>query len=288
MINISGYVTDVDEDLSDLSQPLTVNSCGHYQLVKMEKYRTVRTGGRKDYQLLYFANGAGDFLIEGKRRRIPAHTAVLYYPGETQDYAYALQDRPEIYWLHFSGAAADRYLDALRLASGERHVFAVGAQEEYAGLFQKIIQELQLKRHGFFAMANLYGEELLTLMARYLYENERSREGLAPRAKEVEEAIHFFHHAYNTPVNIGEYAVNCGITPGWFIRIFKRQTGATPQQYLTKIRLTKAKELLSTSSLPIGEIAAVCGYQDCLYFSKLFRKHEGCTPSEFRENSAML
>ena len=70
----------------------------------------------------------------------------------------------------------------------------------------------------------------------------------------------------------------------WFIRSFKARTGMTPQRYLTSIRLGQARELLRSSTLNIGEIAAVCGYETALYFSRIFRKYTGVSPKAFRES----
>ena len=56
----------------------------------------------------------------------------------------------------------------------------------------------------------------------------------------------------------------------------------TPQRYLTDIRLNQAKELLISSSLNVGEIAAIVGYENALYFSRVFRKYAGLSPSAYR------
>ena len=69
----------------------------------------------------------------------------------------------------------------------------------------------------------------------------------------------------------------------WFIRSFKRYTGVTPLQYITTIRINKAKELLKDSGYSIQEIGSLVGYDNQLYFSRMFKKQTGCSPSQYRE-----
>ena len=64
---------------------------------------------------------------------------------------------------------------------------------------------------------------------------------------------------------------------------FKQETGGNFIEYLTEVRLRNARELLKDSGLSIKEICAESGYSDPNYFSRIFKKYEGVTPSEFRE-----
>ena len=63
---------------------------------------------------------------------------------------------------------------------------------------------------------------------------------------------------------------------------FKSLTGKTPRQYITEKRLEKAKEMLLSTDVSIAQTATLCGFDDPLYFSKVFRKHSGFSPSEFK------
>ena len=70
-----------------------------------------------------------------------------------------------------------------------------------------------------------------------------------------------------------------------FSAVFGQQMGMTFTEYLTTLRMSKAKELLSATAMRSSEIAQAVGYNDPHYFSYLFRKHTGMTPSDFRRQS---
>lgn len=69
-----------------------------------------------------------------------------------------------------------------------------------------------------------------------------------------------------------------------FIRVFKRETGETPNAYITKRKMENAELQLVTTDHPIKRIADSLGYEDYSYFNRLFKKHSNCTPQQYRES----
>lgn len=67
-------------------------------------------------------------------------------------------------------------------------------------------------------------------------------------------------------------------------KLFKKEMGVTPLEYMTRLRMKKAETMLSamwTRDYSVAEIAELCGYEDALYFSRVFKKHYGCSPTAF-------
>jgi len=81
-------------------------------------------------------------------------------------------------------------------------------------------------------------------------------------------------------------AARLGISGEHLSRLFKKNMGLTFGEYLTRFRLRKAVELLSDPAVRVGEVADLSGYRDARYFSTLFRKYTGMTPSEFRHRKS--
>ena len=125
-----------------------VGSCGTYRLKTRPKLPTYRQKGRRDYQILYVANGKTHFWFDGKEEIVSAGHMVLYKPEEIQKCVYYLEDNPEVFWIHFTGRDVKNIL-AYHGISLDEHVFYSGVLPEYKALFRKIIQELQMCRYGY-------------------------------------------------------------------------------------------------------------------------------------------
>lgn len=87
---------------------------------------------------------------------------------------------------------------------------------------------------------------------------------------------------YGKEINLQELAKSFDLSVRTFNRRFKAATGLSPLNYLQKIRLENAKDLLKTTNLSIGEVMFKIGYHDTAYFHALFKKHHGTTPGQYR------
>lgn len=104
--------------------------------------------------------------------------------------------------------------------------------------------------------------------------------------KVIEEAKNFIRKKFMSPdLSLNLVASNINVSPNHFSTIFKNGTGEAFIDYLTKLRINKAKEYLNSSPMKTYEIAESVGYSDSHYFSYIFKKITGLTPSEYRKNS---
>lgn len=92
-------------------------------------------------------------------------------------------------------------------------------------------------------------------------------------------------HYDDENISLNLAAANVNLSPNHFSSIFSQEMGQTFIEYLTHVRMEKAKELLRTSSMKTAEIAFAVGYKDPHYFSYLFKKTQECTPKEFRSRA---
>lgn len=95
-------------------------------------------------------------------------------------------------------------------------------------------------------------------------------------------ALAYMEGHFAEPLSVTQLATLAHYSERQFIRLFRETLCCTPSAYLTNLRMQKARELLKTTSLPMAEIAARCGYCDSNYFSRMFRKCNDMTPSAFR------
>lgn len=280
---LSGYHKNDDECLENIQYDIAINSCGRYELINKNEFRTFRPYGRTDFQLIYVAKGKGTFIIDGKENVVKEGSMVIYYPGESQNYFYYVSDSPVIYWIHFSGSSASEFLKMNRI--NHSGIYYFGMKNELIIIFDKLIKELQIKQVNYFEMCNLYTKELITLISRNLAE---SMDTSYKKNSLLECSLEYFNDNYNTNINIKRYAESCNISCCWFIRSFKEYIGTTPTQYITNIRINKAKSLLNSNSLSVREIADLIGYENPLYFSRIFKKNVGMSPLAYRQNEGKL
>ena len=106
------------------------------------------------------------------------------------------------------------------------------------------------------------------------------RDTLQDRVRSV---INLMNTHINEPIDLDACAKRCCVSRERFNHMFKEQTGFPPLQYINRIRIERAKQLLVDSGLTVGECADTLGFSDVNYFSRLFRKIAGVSPSKYRQ-----
>jgi AraC-like DNA-binding protein len=276
----SGYLNNSKEPFLDNSQPLIISSCGTYRLKSLDNFSTWRPNGRLDYQLLYVASGKTHFYFDGIEQIVSAGHMVLLLPGQEQHYEYFRSEDPHVYWVHFTGSDVPHILDKYDIPKAEPY-FLCGEQGAYEKLFTEMIKELQTCRTGYRDLLAMYMQQILLLIQRTRLEQQVITSTCIQ--KEIESACKYFAEHYNHPINIEEYAQSCGISVSWFQRNFKQITSQTPLQYLITCRINNAASLLQTTDYNVTEISAIVGYDNPLYFSRLFHKLKGMSPSAYKK-----
>ena len=280
----SGYLNNSRTDFKDNSTPLVVGSCGTYRLKTRPKLPTYWQKGRRDYQILYVANGKTHFWFDGKEEIVSAGHMVLYKPEEIQKYVYYLEDNPEVFWIHFTGSDVKNIL-AYHGISLDEHVFSCGVLPDYKALFRKIIQELQLCRYGYEDYIASLFNDILLLVDRQQHEQKKATGNVQ---EQIERAAAYFNENYNTKISIDDYAESLHISTNWFIHNFKQYAGMSPAQYILSLRMVNAQSLLERTTYNIKEISEIVGYENPLYFSRVFKKEIGKSPAQYRKEAAFL
>lgn len=276
----SGYLNNSRVPLKDKSKPLIVSSCGTYRLKTKERLPTWRPRGRLDYQLLYVASGKAHFFINGEDRLVSAGNMVLFLPRQEQHYEYYGKDKTEVFWVHFTGGNVKNILRKYNIPLDE-NVFYSGSSASYTTLFKEMIHEFQTCRDGYQEMVEMYLRQLLIMIQRTSQEKRPTMSSYLQ--DEMEYARRYFIDHYNENINIEEYAQSRNMSISWFLRNFKQATKVSPMQYILSIRMNNAVSLLETTEYNVTEIAAIVGYDNPLYFSRVFKKTKGVSPSDYKK-----
>lgn len=284
-INVA-YVDDENPNLEDLTVPIRVNNCGYYRVHTTPVIETPHPEGRNDYQLLYIASGKGYFYFKGSKEPtvVTKGNMVLFRPKEPQVYYYYAVDKTEVYWVHFTGWKVEEYLERYELPK-EENVFFTGVSPDYPWIYNQIIRELQLQRENYEDMIRLFLRHIFLTINRYIKEGKQTKNDTI---NDIERAVHYFNENYSKPISIEQYASEHLMSVNWFIHNFKNVMKVPPMQYIVSLRIAAAKGYLENSNKNITEIANTIGYDNALYFSRLFRKYTGVTPSEYRKRSKII
>ena len=284
MYTNNAYLNNSTLDIKDKSKPLIVTSCGTYHLYTRPKLPTWRPRGRRDFQLLYIASGKAHFHFDGKEQIVTAGHMVLYRPKEPQKYEYYGEDQTEVYWVHFTGGNVTNILRSYGIADNKK-VFYCGSGLDYKNLFRSMINELQMCRENYAEMLEMDLRQIFIMLKRYFTNSLKTDNTHV--IEEIDKATLYFNEHYSEEISIEEYAQNNHFSVSWFIRSFKHCTGSTPMQYILSKRIYNAEILLHDSTYNVTEIAEIVGYDNPLYFSRIFKKVKGVSPSEYRKNINM-
>ncbi len=276
----SGYLNNSKLPFKDKSRPLIVGSCGTYRLRTKQKLPTWMPRGRPDYQLLYVAAGKTHFYINGEDTVVSAGHMVLYQPKEEQHYEYYAEDKPEVYWVHFTGGDVRNILKHYDIPTDD-HVFFSGTPSAYATLFKQMIEEFQNCRVGYQEMLEMCLRQMFMLIQRNRLEKPPIMNSAV--MDEMNLARQYFHEHYNEPISVEEFAQTRHVSISLFMRNFKKAYGVSPKQYILNLRMNNAQNLLETTDYTVTEIAAIVGYDNPLYFSRIYHKQKGQSPSDYRK-----
>ena len=259
---------------------LRILSAGTYQLHTWPKLPTLRPRGRVDWQIIYIAAGKGHFVLDGKEVIVPAGNMILYQPKQIQDYFYYGRDKTQVWFVHFTGREVRNILKHYEIPT-DGWILHTGLSREYEDLFKRMRDELVNCSWGYEEMLTYLFRELLMAMHRRMTEN-------APRVSgfiqdEIDRARTYFEEHYNEEISIEQYAVSRNMSTSWFNRSFRNSAGTSPMKYILDIRIRNAQVLLETTDYTISDIAALIGYDNPMYFSRLFRKAKGLSPSKYQK-----
>lgn len=272
MFDVSGQFCGLRSQEGWLSQdiPLRINSCG-YEIIESEEYCKERLLGRADYLLLYLHKGQIELKIQGKQEIIQEGTVFLYKPKEMQYYKYS--PHSEGYWIHFTGKSVESILSKYAI---NQRIYNIGQRNELCSILRSTIIELQLRKHNFEQIVNNYFRSILLLIERYHVEGRADN-----YTTKIDLLIVALYENCKEPWTITKMAKVCSLSESTFQHQFKSRFKLSPIQYLTKIRIEKAKLMLCNTKESISAIALKVGFQDPLYFSRTFKKHEGISPKQF-------
>lgn len=101
----------------------------------------------------------------------------------------------------------------------------------------------------------------------------------------MRDALYYIRRHYNENISLTDVAEHINVNKSYLCDVFKKEQKVTILQYMTNLRIEKAKELLLHTDMKMYEISVEVGYNDYTYFSQIFKRNTGETLSEFRKKA---
>ena len=266
-------------------ESIRINSCGLQSVQDTGfDYTTYREGGRLDYQMLYLWKGCGLFELEEGVRRIGEGGIVLYKPRQRQKYTYHAKDRTEVFWIHFTGREVPQLLRSCGLWDCQS--FMIGSCPEFGELIGKIVREIRFRPFQYELLCSAYFTELTAVVGRRRQRYENA--GLYQKYDRIAAVAESIQNHCEEDSSLEDYARQANLSKYHFIHLFTQLVGQSPYAYKVGVRLEKAKDLLANTNLPVAEVARIVGYDNPLYFSRVFKNAVGQPPLSYRKGQQSL
>lgn len=234
-----------------------------------------------EFQMIYITKGSGTFESFGcKNVSIGEGTVFFLFPGEWHRFRPDQMTGWDSYWIGFKGKFAEN-LVANGYLSLNKPVVKVGYNEEIVGLYRRILEAGNEERAGY----QQYISGIVIHLLGYIYyrakDNHYEDKDIVQK---IDKARVLIREQINENISPEYIAKELVMTYSWFRRLFRQYTGLAPAQYITQLRLQRAKELLSTSLRSVKEIAVEMNYESVDYFSTQFKRQTKMTPTQYRKS----
>lgn len=263
----------------------------------VSKLKMVKEGVYHDHdftELAYILSGRGKYQVDGNEYDVSAGDLVICNPGVMHTHVVTNPKEPTIEFIsgftdfHFKNMAPN----SIELENGSCILHTEGElRQELSMHCYAMIAEKEGNQVGRYFMFKTHLMQMLLLVAREITDVEKPDQKSYNfesynKSYAVNRIINYLNENYEHKISLEQIAHNMYLSPVYISKIFKEETGESPINYLIKIRLEKAKDiLLNGQDGSIKNIANQVGYDDVYHFSKLFKKYYGISPLYYRKNA---
>lgn len=245
-------------------------------------------------ELAFVLSGQGQYIVDGKTYNVKPGDMIICNPGVKHQSIVTDPNNPVLEFvcgfgdIHFAGMPKD----FIELPDGQACLsFSSEIRRGISRCCYEIIEENYSVQPGRYYIIKAQVVKILVLIFRTIkgdVQSEQESTAFESYSKNyvVKKIIKYLQENYDKKISLDQIAGNMYLSPVYISKIFKEKTGDSPINYLIRIRLEKAKEMLEgDGNESIKQIASNVGYDDVYHFSKLFKKYYGISPLNYRRGN---
>jgi AraC family transcriptional regulator len=237
--------------------------------------------------MLEFVDQGAMWLLEPGGRRSQVASGQFYVLQPEQEHSQEVDARIRTLYVSLSTARVEEV--AREMGLSRRSFFlepqVESASKEILALLASLAAELAQPAPGTHLLLQSLSLQLIVQLLReqqYGGTEKKLASSCGQISPEVRRALDFIHAHCTEDFSLEQLAASALLSPFYFLRTFKQQTGLTPYAYLRQLRLREAAVLLSQSKESVSAIAARLGFASASHLSAAFRRQYGVTPSQYR------
>jgi AraC family transcriptional regulator of arabinose operon len=270
------------QDVSNhpLIKPLMPTDIGWFPAARYH-YRE-RPNGAPEHILIFCTEGQGWFEIDGVHEVMEPGDVLLIPRGVSHIYGAGALRPWSIHWIHFVGVIGDYYAYQRQ---NDTYKFRVDTND--ASVLEMLFD---MCRNAFVANFVLhriiYASQALHHLLAHLMFNNRAFSPLlrSSHFRSIDDTLTYLHKNVHAKLTLDQMADYAGLSRSHFVRLFKEQTQYSPMNYFIRLKMQHACMLLSLSDKSVKEISYDVGYENPYYFSRLFKRVIGVSPSDYRDH----
>ena len=238
----------------------------------------LRPEGFEHCMIFYTRHGRGTLFYLNREIHLAEGDVIILNSGTPYEY---FSDSGDWHtsWITFSGSAAAETISALKLDGGK--VVHYDSLEPVNDIFRRIFGIISSRSRDWTYLSSSLIYSLLTEIYVRSQDKENGSAEISDESR-LKKAYDFMSENFRRDLTLEEISAAAEVSPEYFCRLFRRCTNMRPFEYITRLRISEAKRLLETTSMPVSEIGEAVGYHDKSYFGSVFRRSEGISPTAFR------
>lgn len=249
-----------------------INSVGHFYC---DSNYIVARDSFDSFLIMYIVKGEGKLTIKNKSKIIRENDIILINCYEPHQYE--TNSSIETLWLHFDGNVSYDYFNLIQ--QDNTHIVFSATSSLIPNYLKSMIN---LFKEDQIINESMISWKLQQILAELFSLSNGNQINVSPNSNFIETSISYIKNNFKNKISLEDIANSVSISPFYFSRLFKKETGYSPYDYIIMIRLNHAKNLLKTTNMLIKEIAFECGFNSESNFVTAFKKHVNMTPKQFR------